>query len=187
MTNERNELSSAGARRREQMLPLLQDAMRDQVRRKRQRKIVAGSLLVLLASIGLVEVYLLRSMNPGAPETFVVDGGVQISPSPVPATELPADSKVTFQAFDSSALYARALERNPDVFITTPVQIPTECLAADKVVLVEYLTTEQMMSELSMFGIDSAIFCSDQDCTLVTAAQKSRQVNEGQEVSGQEI
>ena len=68
-----HELSSAGRRRREQMLPLLQEAVRDRVRQRRQRRVVAGSLLVMLVAFGLVELFDKSSPVLEGVDTYLAD------------------------------------------------------------------------------------------------------------------
>ncbi|MCP4835264.1 MAG: hypothetical protein GY895_10930 [Phycisphaera sp.] len=175
MTNEPHELSSAGARRRAGMLPLLQDAVRDRVRRKRRRQAVLGALVAFTVTIGVVE---LLDRSPSVVERSedrLADGGAGASPiiradtvgpdAPlVPAQ--PVVPRLDIQSIDAAGLHARAMERDPEVFITTPVELPVDFRTAERRVVVERVTTDQLMMELAMSGLDSAVVCSDQDCRL---------------------
>lgn len=189
MTEQRDgphELSSAGIRRREQMLPLLQDAVKGRVRRRRQRRAVGGSLLVLLVAFGLVELFeesrpVLESVG-----THLADGAAG-SKVPLETTDVLQEKTLDIRSSDSGAFYARALERNPDLFITTPDRLPASARTAEFRGVVEYLTTEQLMVELSIAGMDSAVICSKQGCTLFTFGGRTRNVDEEANATSRKI
>lgn len=164
----RTELSNAGARRRDQMLPLLQEAMRERVRRRRQRRALVCSVLAVLVTIGLVEVFELRSPNRQAPEGLVADRGPNLAPTTSSDAEIPARPAIDIQSFDPSTLYAQLIERDPDILITTPTELRADQRTSDTTVVVAIVTTDQLMMELAMAGMDSAVVCSADACTLFT-------------------
>jgi hypothetical protein len=192
MTEQRNgphELSSAGMRRREQMLPLLQDAVKGRVRRRRQRRVVGGSLLVLLVSFGLIE--LIEESRPVLENvgTYLADGaaGSKVPPVQLETTDVLQDGALDIRSSDSEAFYARALERSPDLFITTPDRLPASASTTEPRGVVEYLTTEQLMVELSIAGMDSAVICSERGCTLFTFGGRTRNVDEEANATSRKI
>lgn len=181
MSNEPHKLSSAGAERRARMLPLLQEAVRDRMQRKRRRRAVACSLFVFVMIIGLVEI---MEQGPSVTEQAgnrLADGeGRAESVSPFEIAEpglpsVPAESvepRLDIQSIDATSLYARAMELDPEVFIRTPVELPVDFRTAETRVVVQRLTTDQLMTELAMSGIDSAVICSDRDCRLFVARKR---------------
>ena len=170
MTDPRNELSPAGERRRERMLPLLQDAIRHRVRRRRQRRAIACSLLLLAGTIGLVELFEGRSPDRRTPETMVADRGERPAPME-PATErveTPVPPAFDIQSFNPEELFARALERDPDIRITTPTELRADLRTTTTDVVVAYVSSEELMMELSLEGMSGAVVCSVDRCTLRT-------------------
>ena len=165
-----HELSSAGRRRREQMLPLLQDAVRGRVRQRRQRRVVAGSLLVMLVAFGLVELFDKSSpvLEGVDMQLADADAGLEVAPIPLETTDASDDGSLDIKSCDQAALYAQAIERSPGLFITTPDRLPASARTGEAQFVVEYLSTEELMAELSVAGMDSAVICSKQGCTLFT-------------------
>ena len=169
MSDEHPRLSSAGARRRDRMLPLLQDAIRERVRRRGQRRAVACSLLVLVVTIGLVELVELRGPSRENSPALVADRGADAaSLLGSPATEV-TRSAVDIQSFDPKRLYVQARQRDPGMLITTPTGLRADQRTAGTPGVVAYVTTDQLMMELAMAGIDSAVVCSQDTCTLFTS------------------
>ena len=173
---ESHELSSAGMRRREQMLPLLQDAVRGRTRRRRQRRMVAGSLLLLLVTLGLFQLLEDGDRDLDRVDAYLADGS---SDSRLPSVSLdtidvPTAGGLDISSLDQDALYARVLERSPGLFVTTPDRLPASARTLENRVVVEYLTTDQLMAELSIEGVDSAVICSRQGCTLFTSGGRNR-------------
>lgn len=194
MSNEPHELSSAGAERRARMLPLLQDAVRDRVQRKRRRRAVACSLFVFVVIIGLVEVMDQGPSVTEQAENRLADGGgrtesvppVEIAGPGLPS--VPAESvepRLDIQSIDATSLYARAMERDPEVFIRTPVELPQDFRTAERRVVVERVTTDQLMMELAMSGLDSAVVCSDQDCRLFVLRKQIASADGDRSTTGQ--
>ena len=181
MTEERHEhheLSSAGVRRRERMLPLLQDAVRDRVRRRRQRRAVACSLLALLVTFGLVELFEESGPVRNVVDTRLADGFGEVVPEPIWSVESTVAGSLDLGSYDSKAMYERTLARNPDFFITTPDRLPDSARTPEVTVVVDHVSTEQLMIELAMAGMDSAVICSERGCTLFTAGGSVRDADE---------
>lgn len=181
MQNDNDKLSSAGAQRRARMLPLLQDAVRDRVRRKRHRRAVACSLVVFVLIIGLVEVVDRGPIEPSEPGNRLADGGAKTRLLPMTESNAPIvpglrgvalETGIDIQSFEPSGFYARAIERDPEIFITTPAELSAEFRGGGRSrVVVEYFTRDQLMTELAMSGLDSAVVCSDRDCRLFVGRQ----------------
>ena len=182
----RTELSNAGARRRDQMLPLLQDAIRDRVRRRRRHRAVACTVLALGVMIGLVEVFDVRSFNQNTPETLVATGATDPTPA-APSRTTPEQPTIDIQSFNPAEFYAQALERDPDLLITTPTELRADKLTTNASRTVAYVTTDQLMVELAIAGMDSAVICSADRCTLFTSAQSSGQFMRESESIDQEL
>ena len=193
MTEPRNELSPAGERRRERMLPLLQDAIRHRVRRRRQRQAIACSLLLLAATIGLVEVFERRSPGQGAPETMVADRGARTTPvetpleDPLESLETSAPPPVVIRSFDPAAAFARALERDPGMIVTTPSELRADQRTPTAEVVVAYVTTDQLMMELSMQGMAGAVVCSVDRCRLRTVDTEFGSLDRNLEADDREL
>ena len=190
MTEERHEhheLSSAGVRRRERMLPLLQDAVRDRVRRRRQRRAVACSLLALLVTFGLVELFEESGPVRNVVDTRLADGFSEVVPEPIWTAESTMGGSLDLGSYDPKAMYARALARNPDFLVTTPDRLPDSARTPEVTVVVDYVSTEQLMIELAMAGMDSAVICSDRECTLFTAGGPARDADEDPRDPGRDI
>ena len=187
MNDQRNGLSPAGERRRDQMLPLLQDAIRTRVRRRRQRRAVACSLLALVTMIGLVEVFELRSSNRRNPETLVADRKTDAMPAAPSMTRPDQAPMLDIQRFDPAESYARTLERDPNLFITTPTELAAELRTSETDVVVTYVTTEQLMMELAMAGMDSAVVCAADSCRLFTSTQGNGRLQDEDDSTGREL
>ena len=194
MTNEPRELSSAGARRRARMLPLLQDAVRDRVRRKRRRRAVAGSLFVFALIIGSVEFMDGGGSVMQEPGDRLADAGggtESMSPGGIPGPGLgpdlpsiPIAPRLDIQAIDATGLYAKAIERDPEIFIPTPAELPDGLRSVERRVLVERVSTDQLMTELAMSGLDSAVVCANQGCRLFIGTPEDGPVNGEPRTSG---
>ena len=194
MSNEPHEISSAGAERRARMLPLLQDAVRDRVQRKRRRRAIACSLFVFVMIIGLVEV---MDRGPSVTEQAanrLADGGGRtesVPPVEITGPGLPlapvesVEPRLDIQSIDATSLYARAMERDPEVFVSSPVELPVDFRTADSRVVVERLTTDQLMTELAMSGLDSAVICSDQGCRLFVPGKQMASADRDPSAPGQ--
>ena len=186
MTKRHDELSSAGARRRDQMLPLLQDAIRTRVRRRRQRRAVACSVLALVVMIGLVEVFELQSSNQRTPQTLVADRGPEATPA-TPSFTRTNQPLIDIQPFDPAEHYAQALERDSNLIITTPTELRADQRTPDSTVVIAYVTTDQLMMELAMAGMDSAIICSTDSCRLFTSAPAGGRFADEAEINDREL
>lgn len=194
MSNEPHEISSAGAERRARMLPLLQDAVRDRVQRRRRRRAVACSLFVFVMIIGLVEV---MDQGPSVTEQAgnrladVGAGTEPVSPVEIAGSGVPlvptesVEPRLDIQSIDATSLYARAMERDPEVFVRSPVELPVDFRTADSRVVVERLTTDQLMTELAMSGLDSAVICSDQGCRLFVPGKQMASADRDPSAAGQ--
>ena len=146
--------------------------------------LVAFSLFAFVVIVGLVEVVGRRPIEPSKPGNRLADGGGKIIPPPMTEFVAPVvpdvrtETGIDIQAFEPSGFYARAIERDPDVFITTPAVLPADFRGDGRSrVVVEYLTRDQLMTELAMSGLDSAVVCSDRDCRLFVGRQESRPMN----------
>ena len=194
MSNEPHEISSAGAERRARMLPLLQDAVRDRVQRKRRRRAVACSLFVFVMIIGLVEV---MDQGPSVTEQAgnrLADVGAGTEPMPpveIAGPEVPlvptesVEPRLDIQSIDATSLYARAMERDPEVFVRTPVALPVDFRTSESRVVVQRLTTDQLMTELAVSGLDSAVICSDRGCRLFVPGKQMASADRDPSAAGQ--
>ena len=79
-------LSEAGRSRRDGMLPLMQEAMREASRKRRQRRSVVASLVLLVAAITGWELLDISITRTRTPEIEVVDSTSTTPPPEAPIT-----------------------------------------------------------------------------------------------------
>lgn len=183
--DEQQELSARASVRRDKMLPLLQQAMRERSRRKRRNKATAFSLLALLLVGVLMERFstteerfeeLDRVVDAQSTGTeHLVERPAIRSETESPATASP-DFKTTmselamkgadFQTIESEELYARAIQRDPNMIIESGPMLAVEIEFLPDRVAIEYITTEELISDLSEEGFSSAVACEASSCTL---------------------
>jgi len=189
--DEHQELSARASARRDKMLPLLQEAMRERSRRKRRNKATAFSLLALLLVGVLMERFstteerfeeLDRVVDAQSTGTeHLVERPAIRSETESPAKASP-DSKsaifelamegVDFQTVDSRRLYARAIQRDPNMIIAPGPTLAVEIEFLPDRVAIEYITTEELISDLSKEGFSSAVACEASSCTLHTTPNR---------------
>lgn len=184
--DEHQELSSRASARREKMLPLLQEAMRERSRRKRRNKATAFSLLALLLVGILMERFsttgerfeeLDRVVDAQRPRTQdLVETPAIRSATESPVTTSPdfklAMKGVDFQTIESKQLYARAIQRDPNMIIESGSTLAVEIEFLPDQVAIEYITTEELMSDLTKGGFSSAVACGASSCTLHTTPNR---------------
>ena len=178
--DEHQELSSRASARRDKMLPLLQEAMRERSRRKRRNKATAFSLLALLLIGVLMERFstsgerveeldrVVDAQSTGTDD--LVETPATRSETESPVTTSPnfklAMKGVDFQTIESKQLYARAIQRDPNMIIESGPTLAVEIEFLPDQVAIEYITTEELMSDLTKEGFSSAVACGATSCTL---------------------
>ena len=189
--DEHQELSSRASARRDKMLPLLQEAMRERSRRKRRNKATAFSLLALLLIGVFVERFSTTEEGFEELDRFVdaqstgtddlvetpairseTESAVTTSPDSQLAMSELAMKGVDFQTIEYKQLYARAIQRDPDMIIESDPTLAVEIEFLPERVAIEYITTEELISDLSKEGFSSAVACGASSCTLHTTPNR---------------
>lgn len=165
MRDDHHELSPAGARRRDRMLPLLQDAVRERGERRRRRRTIASALLVFAATIGLLQ------LMQGGPSRSDESDPRLAAENVVPPADVipPAGSGIDIRPVGPSRLYARLQAADPEVSIRTPDALPDSHRIEATGIAVRRITTEELMDELAAAGFDHAVICSEVECRLFLA------------------
>ena len=184
--DEHQELSSRASARRDKMLPLLQEAMRERSRRRRRNKATAFSLLALLLIGVLMERFstsgerieeldrVVDAQSTGTDdlvETPAIRSETESAVTTSPDSQL-AMKGVDFQTIEYKRLYARAIQRDPDMIIESEPTLAVEIEFLPERVAIEYITTEELISDLSKEGFSSAVACGASSCTLHTTPNR---------------
>lgn len=184
--DEHQELSARASARRDKMLPLLQEAMRERSRRKRRNKATAFSLLALLLVGVLMERFstteerfeeldrVVDAQSTGTDdlvETPAIRSETESAVTTSPDSEL-AMKGVDFQTIAYKQLHARAIQRDPDMIIESGPTLAVEIEFLPERVAIEYITTEELISDLSKEGFSSAVACGASSCTLHTTPNR---------------
>lgn len=167
MTDEHKNLSRAGRARRDAMLPLMQEAMRDAVRRKRQRQSVAGFALLavgVLVGWGLLDMGI--NITPTR-ETLVVESTPVDAAPKAEFDWAPFDPVTAYQGLDTDNVMvttqqAGDLPSNWKVDRTLVKDIPT-------------VTDTELLTLFANEGIQAAILCDASGCELRHNLDASRE------------
>ena len=175
-------LSEAGKARRDRMLPLIQDAMREGVRRRRRRRSVAGMVVLLCAAIlGWELVESNRSNRIEAPQDRLVEetSGLK-NPSRTEGllatddVEKTKDSKwgdADWSSFDPEEAYASLMGSGEPIMVTSKMVVPSEWLIQGTSTELDFQTvgTRDLVAMLARSGINASVICTADNCVLVTS------------------
>lgn len=172
--DDRDLLSEAGQARRDRMLPLMQDAMRNASRQRRQRRSLAASLVLLVGVFVGWELIELGTSTPRAPEMVIVDSSNPTTPNETSTTPLPpaesgatADPKWDWASFDPLVAYKDSITEGVLVSSESPDSIPATWVI-DRTLVddIPRVTSEELVAMLADSGIAAAVLCDASRCTL---------------------
>lgn len=183
--DDRDRLSEAGQSRRDNMLPLMQEAMRNANRQRRQRRSIAASLVLLIAAFIGWELIDLGTTTTRAPEMVVVDSAAPTGQTELAATaadSLPTDStpqkEWDWAPFDPQVEYNKLVAKGTVVVDASSDSLPATWIIDQSVVgEVPLITTQELVAMLDDSGVSAGVFCDDSRCTL--RILDSPQANEG--------
>ena len=174
MHKDEHEISTHGANRRDKMLPLLQDAMKEHTRRRRQRRSLACSVLALCLIGVLFEIFNTTREQTGTSTTGIAMNDPEASATngrtpPVPSMNdeaVRSGSPPFYTVLATEQLYQRCLDRNPCLIIQDDAVLAytTEIKKTDAPVL--EITTDELVATLAEVGIGTAISCTGERCSL---------------------
>jgi hypothetical protein len=178
-------LSEAGRARRDRMLPLIQEAMREGVRRRRRRRSVAGMVVLLGAAIlgwELVETGRVVRID-APPDRLAEETGDRETPSNteerlatdvVPKTEDAAWGDADWSTFDPAEAYASLVASGEPIMVTSTAAIPPEWLSQETSMELDVRTigTRDLVTMLGRIGIEASVICSREKCVFVRSRSK---------------
>ncbi len=173
-------LSEAGQARRDRMLPLIQEAMREGVRRRRRRRSVAGMVVLLCAVILGWEL-----LEPGrtnrieAPQDRLAEETSQpetpsntdglLATDEVGKTQDSRWGDADWSSFDPAEAYASLMTSDASITTTRTVAIPSEWLVQETTMEldIQEIGTRDLVTMLARSGISASVICSEDKCVLV--------------------
>ena len=158
MTDKHKDLSRAGQARRDAMLPLMQEAMRDAVRRKRQRQSVAGFALL---AIGVLVGWGLLDMGANTTPTRETIVAESEPVDPTPKTQLDWQSFDPVRAYESLDLDAVVVSAAPTSDLPSNWKID-RTLVKD----IPTVTDTELLALFANEGVQAAILCNASGCKL---------------------
>lgn len=188
MKQDEHEITTHGADRRDKMLPLLQEAMKEHSRRRRQRRSIACSVLAFCLFIVLYETFSSRDATPPTSFEIVMDRPLETivadSSAPEPSaseTESFNDVRPFYTVIESESAFERCLQRNPDLIIDDAVALAYTAEATGVSAPIREITTDELVASLAEAGISTAISCSEKRCTLYTTSGSEIPLEENHE------
>lgn len=173
-------LSEAGKTRRDRMLPLIQDAMREGVRRRRRRRSVAGMVVLLCAAIlGWELVEPSRTNRIESPrDRLVEETSEQENPSKTEAllatdgVGKTNDAKwgdADWSSFDPAEAYASLMASGEPIMVTSKMAFPSEWLTQETDLELDFrvIGSRDLVTMLARSGISASIICSPENCTFM--------------------
>ena len=175
-------LSEAGRARRDRMLPLIQDAMREGVRRRRRRRSVVGMVVLLCGVIlGWELVESGRISRTESPQNRLAENEARIDPETPANPEgllatvdiaKPVDSRwggADWSSFDPAEAYASLITSNDSIMTSSTVTIPSDWLVQEVTLTldVQGIDTRDLVTMLARSGISASVICSEDKCVLV--------------------
>ena len=179
--DDRDLLSESGQSRRDLMLPIMQEAMRNATRQRRQRRSLAASLVLLVAAFIGWELLEVGMSTPRAPESTLVD-----SSKPIPSTNIASSSLGTAETaattkqkwdwapFDPIATYNESIADGILVSSDPANSLPATWII-DRTVVddVPRVTSNELVGLLADSGITAGILCDSSKCTLRIVNQQT--------------
>ena len=173
-------LSEAGRARRDRMLPLIQEAMREGTRRRRRRRSIAGMVVLLGAAIlgwELVEPGRVDRIDTppdrlaGEPSELDTPSNNEerLATDVVVETEDSTWGDADWSAFDPAEAYASLVASGEPIMVTSTAAIPSEWLSRETTMKLDVRTigTRDLVTMLGRSGIEASVICSREKCTFV--------------------